>query len=126
MEPRTNSANANDWLEKTKGMTIVAYVESVRTTLAETPHDVTTRIDWSGEPGNATSHPENTFYADLLEAERDIQALVSGLFSEELLVRSAELQALAEAVIQRSQGHEDVDVEQWANRLADDVRETTD
>jgi len=126
MEPRTNSANVNDWLIMTRGMTIAAYVESMRVVLPDTLYEVATRILVGGEHGNAGSQAENTFYAELLEAEQDIQSLVSGLFSGEPLVRSAELQALAKAVIQRSQEHEDVDVEQWANRLADDVSETTD
>src|SRR5712691_9459903 len=100
MESTTQRTNTNDWVEMTKGMRILAYVESVPIELAKTPNEVATRIFVGVESGSATSHAENTFYAELLEAERDIQALISGLFSEEPLVRSAELQAFAEAVIQ--------------------------
>ena len=51
----------------------------------------------------------------------DIQTILNGLFSQEPLLRSAGLQTLAQKVISHTEQRRDVDIEQWASRLADDV-----
>ena len=126
MDYRANNVNVYDWIEASKEMKILAYVESVRFELPKTLNEEATRIFSGDESRTAYSYADNTFYNEILDAERDIQSLTSGLYSGEPLDRSEEIHTLAEEAVEYSRTHQNDDVDQWARRLADDVSKNID
>ena len=75
-----------------------SLIEYENTTVTISSEAATRIID--GESVYERLHTEDHLDLEIIDAERDIQALISGLYSGESLSRSEELEALAEEAIQ--------------------------
>ena len=112
----------NQW--QITNYSLIGNKDATVTLSSESLNQAATRV-LDGESVSDRLYIEDSLIIELLDAEQDIQSLMSGLYSGDPLSRSAELEALAEEAIQHTQMHQDSDIEQWASQLADWVVPTT-